>query len=254
MEETKHKEITKKGTTRRTFLKNTGMTVGGVVLGGAIGSLFGVNAETTTKSTIHTAPALTVNPAEALMFFTTEQYKLTQAAAERIYPKDENGPGAMELNAAIYIDHQLAGAWGINAKEYMSGPFYEAEETQGSQTRILRKDLFLLGLKALDSYSGKKFDAKFVDLEAEQQDQVLSDFSEDKAPRISTVRSSNFFSLLRTLTIEGVYADPLYGGNKNMEGWAMRKYPGSRMSYTQEIQKDQFVKLEPQGLNSHMGH
>lgn len=255
MEETDNKEITKKGTTRRTFLKNTGMTVGGVVLGGAIGSLFGGNAETTSKPAAHTAsPALTVNPAEALMFFTPEQYKLTQAAAERIYPKDENGPGAMELNAAIYIDHQLAGSWGINAKEYMAGPFYEAEETQGSQIRILRKDLFLLGLKALDAYSTKKFDAKFVDLEAEQQDQVLSDFSEDKAPKISTVRSSNFFNLLRTLTIEGVYADPLYGGNKNMEGWAMRKYPGSRMTYTQEIQKDQFVKLDPQGLNSHMGH
>lgn len=247
-------QVNKKGTTRRDFLKNSGLTVGGVVLGGALGSLFGDNSQPTNSKTAPAAPALTANPAEALMFFTPEQYQLTQAAAERIYPKDENGPGAMELNAAIYIDHQLAGSWGINAKEYMSGPFYEAEETQGSQIRILRKDLFLLGLKALDSYSSNKFKAAFKDLEPEQQDQVLTDFSEDTAPDISTVRPSIFFSLLRTLTIEGVYADPLYGGNKNMEGWAMRKYPGTRMSFTKEIQNEDFVKLEPESLTNHMGH
>lgn len=254
MANNENNQVNKKGTTRRDFLKNSGLTVGGVVLGGALGSLFGDNSQTTTSKTAPAAPALTVNPAEALMFFTPEQYQLTQAAAERIYPKDENGPGAMELNAAIYIDHQLAGSWGINAKEYMSGPFYEAEETQGSQIRILRKDLFLLGLKALDSYSSKQYKAAFKDLEPEQQDQVLTDFSEDKAPDISTVRPSIFFSLLRTLTIEGVYADPLYGGNKNMEGWAMRKYPGTRMSFTKEIQNEDFVKLEPESLTNHMGH
>ncbi|MDE4084376.1 gluconate 2-dehydrogenase subunit 3 family protein [Planococcus maritimus] len=247
------KSPAKKGSTRREFLRNSGLTVGGVVLGGALGSLLGGKEQVATHD-VAPAPQLTVNPAEALQFFTPDQYRLTQAAAERIYPKDDNGPGAMELNAAIYIDHQLASPWGINSKEYMAAPFFEAEETQGSQIRILRKDLFLLGLKALDAYSQKQYDNPFIDLEPEQQDQVLTDFSDGKVPDISGVKSPLFFSLLRTLTIEGVYADPLYGGNKNMEGWAMRKYPGSRMAYVKEIQQDKFVELPPQGLNSHMGH
>lgn len=253
MADQENKSGVKKGTTRRDFLKNSGLTVGGVVLGGALGSLLGGRAEVGNEE-VTPAPKPTANPAEALTFFTPPQYQLTQAAAERIYPKDDNGPGAMELNAAIYIDHQLASPWGINAKEYMAGPFYEAEETQGSQIRILRKDLFLLGLKALDSYSNEQFDSKFTGLAPEDQDAVLTAFSDGTAPDISGVKSPIFFSLLRTLTIEGVYADPVYGGNKNMEGWAMRKYPGSRMAYIQEIQKEDFVKLEPQGLNSHMGH
>ena len=242
------------GFTRRTFIKNSGMTVGGLVLGGAIGSLFGGKTETVKETSHSTAPALSVNPSEALMFFTPEQYRLTQVASDRIYPTDENGPGAMDLNAAIYIDHQLASPWGLNAKEYMSGPFFKAEITQGSQVRILRKDLFLLGLKALDTHSSSKYKMSFSELETEQQDLVLTDFSEGKAPDISTVSSTLFFNLLRTLTIEGVYADPLYGGNKDMIGWSMRKYPGSRMNYVQEIQSEKFVKLDPQGLNSHMGH
>lgn len=247
------KSPAKKGSTRREFLRNSGLTVGGVVLGGALGSLLGGKEQVATHD-VAPSPQLTVNPAEALQFFTPDQYRLTQAAAERIYPKDDNGPGALELNAAIYIDHQLASPWGINSKEYMAAPFFEAEETQGSQIRILRKDLFLLGLKALDAYSQKQYDNPFIDLEPEQQDQVLTDFSDGKVPDISGVKSPLFFSLLRTLTIEGVYADPLYGGNKNMEGWAMRKYPGSRMAYVKEIQQDKFVELPPQGLNNHMGH
>lgn len=254
MAEHENGKISQRGSTRRVFLKNSGLTVGGVVLGGALGSLLGGSSEPASHHAAPAAPALTVNPAEALMFFTPEQYQLTQAAAERIYPKDDNGPGAMELNAAIYIDHQLASPWGINSKEYMAGPFYKAEETQGSQIRILRKDLFLLGLKSLDAYSSKKFESNFIDLAPEDQDLVLTDFSEGKAPDISGVKSTLFFNLLRSMTIEGVYADPVYGGNKNMEGWAMRKFPGSRMTYTQEIQKEQFVKLDPQGLNSHMSH
>ena len=58
------------------------------------------------------------------MYFTPEQYRTTEAAAERIFPKDKNGPGAKELLVAYYIDHQLAGGWGMGAKEYISGPFY----------------------------------------------------------------------------------------------------------------------------------
>ena len=39
-----------------------------------------------------------------------------------------------------------------------------------------------------------------------------------------------------------------------MQGWKMRKYPGSKMSYVNEVQSKKFVKLEPGSLNEHMGH
>lgn len=245
-----------KRSSRRTFIKNSGLTVGGVVLGGALGSLLVKDDKTTTNTTeTHNHAATpTANPNVALMFFTPNQYQVTQAAAERIFPENENGPGAKELNAAVYIDHQLAGPWGSNVKDYRLGAFYKAEESQGPQTKILRKDLFLAGLDSLDKYSNKQYDANFKELEAAQQDEVLTAFSEGKVELYGKVSSAQFFSLLRTLTIEGVYADPMYGGNNEMIGWSMRKYPGSRMQYVTEIQDEKFIELEPQSLNSHMGH
>lgn len=252
-EQEKNNPILDKRSSRRTFIKNSGLTVGGVVLGGALGSLL-VNKEkeTTIKEPTHTATT-TLNPNTALMFFTPDQYKVTQAAVERIYPADDNGPGAKDLNAAIYIDHQLAGHYGVNTKDYRLGNFYKPEPTQGGQTRMLNKDLFLIGLQELDKYSNTNYKARFVELEAADQDAVLTDFNDGKVT-FSGVSSTEFFNLLRKLTIEGVYADPLYGGNKDMKGWSMRKYPGSRMSYVNEIQSEKFVTLEPQSLNSHMGH
>ena len=241
-----------KRSSRRTFIKNSGLTVGGVVLGGALGSVLFKDENSTTETKDHNV-SVAANPNVALMFFTPSEYQLTQAAVERIYPADDNGPGAKDLNAAIYIDHQLAGHYGMNTKDYRLGNFYTPEATQGGQTKMLNKDLFLFGLNELNNYSEQNFQTTFNKLEAADQDAVLADFSEGKT-KFSGVSSSEFFNLLRKLTLEGVYADPMYGGNKDMQGWAMRKYPGSRMSYVQEIQSKTFVKLEPQGLNSHMGH
>lgn len=247
-----------KSFTRRHFLKTSGAATGGLIGGTLLGSLLGVNIKGGDQKTDHTAHETTggaaVNYTAALMFFTAAQYNLTQAAAERIFPADENGPGAIELDAAIYIDHQLAGAYGMNAKEYRSGPFYEPEETQGEQFNLLRKDLFLIGLQSLDEYSQKTYQKSFTDLEAADQDSVLTAFSEGKVKMGGGIKSSAFFTILRTMTMEGAYADPLYGGNKDMQGWKMRKYPGSRMNYVKEIQSESFVALEPQGLHSHMQH
>ena len=249
-------QLDEKGSSRRKFLRNSGVAAGGVVVGGVLGGLIGFGGEKEQKSETkdqqpETTPA--ANPNAALMFFTPNQYQTTMAATERIYPADDNGPGAAELDVAIYIDHQLASPFGINAKDYMAGPFYPAEPTQQVQVKVLRKDLFLLGLKALDKYSNETFSGNFIDLDAGQQDEVLTYFEQGEYD-ISGISSNVFFNLLRVLTIEGAYADPMYAGNKDMQGWAMREFPGSRMNYNKEVTSKEFIKLEPQGLQSHMGH
>lgn len=241
---------------RRAFLRNSGIAVGGIVVGSTVGGLLSnYGTESDVKPETEQVPqALPANPNIALMFFYPDEYQTTIAACERIFPADDLGPGAKELNAAIYIDHQLASQWGINGSDYRSGPWYEPEETQGEQVRLLRKDLFRLGLKELDNYSNKEFDNIFVSLDSSQQDEVLVAFENAEANDVSGVPSADFFNLLRTLTIEGVYADPMYGGNNQMEGWAMRNYPGTRMNYVNEIESKEFVELKPESLTSHMGH
>ncbi|QUG40163.1 gluconate 2-dehydrogenase subunit 3 family protein [Psychrobacillus sp. INOP01] len=255
-EQEKNAPYLDKRSSRRTFIKNSGLTVGGVVLGGALGSLLGKDSTTQTHETGVHSTATAVNFNQALMYFDKAQFDTIDAAAEQIFPKSEVGPGAKELLVTYYIDHQLAGSWGLNSKEYMSAPFYPAEASSlfGHQTHLNRQQIFNLGIEALNSEAAKQYKAKFSEITEEEQVSILQAFEEGEVTLNGAVTSTYFFALLKSATIEGAYADPLYGGNKDMAGWKMKNFPGHQMSYANIIEKDEFVKIEPTSLNSQHKH
>lgn len=117
-----------------------------------------------------------------------------------------------------------------------------------------RQQVFTLGIKLLNDEAKKRFDSNFYSITAEQQVEILKAVEADEVKLNAAVKPSFFFKLLRTATLEGAYADPLYGGNKDMAGWKMRKFPGHQMSYKEIIEKDEFVTYEPQGLNAQHNH
>jgi gluconate 2-dehydrogenase gamma chain len=243
---------------RRKFLVNAGYALGGVIVGGALGSLVRRNPNTAapppgaSPGDGDQAPA-TRNYNQALMYFNREQFAIVDAATERIFPADNNGPGASALGVPFFIDHQLAGEWGFNGREYMSPPFYHGESVQGYQGRLRRREMFAIGLREIENHSQVKFSKGFTELTGDQQDELLTDFENDKV-QLTTISPSGFFKILRTSTLEGSYSDPLYGGNRNMDGWRMRGYPGNQMSYTSVIDKE-YTAMPPNSLQDHMaGH
>lgn len=234
---------------RRKFIKNSGMIVGGVaggsLLGGLLTNQFG--SESTTKQNNKEASK---NYSEARMFFTKiEDFSVLEQATERIFPEDNNGPGAIELGVPYFIDKQLAGSWGMNATDYRQGPFSgtNMDTAHSGQTR---GELFINGLQIMNKLSHKKFDKPFNEAEVDQQNEILKGF-ESGDIEMAGVDSSSFFTLLRETTIEGVYSDPLYGGNKNMEGWNMIEFSGAIPSYADVIGSDEFVKLDPISLTDY---
>ena len=54
--------------------------------------------------------------------FTQPEALIVAAAASRIFPSDETGPGAQEAGVAVYIDRQLAGPWAMSSEECLSLP------------------------------------------------------------------------------------------------------------------------------------
>lgn len=86
---------------RRKFIRNTGYVVGGVVVGGAVGSLLPFGNKTKEINNNKISPTKAENFNQALMYFTQEQFNIVQAATERIFPEDENGPGAKALGVAF---------------------------------------------------------------------------------------------------------------------------------------------------------
>ncbi len=266
----------KRGLSRRAFLKNTGMVAGGVVGGSLFGGLLTNQYKKKQEQEIRNEAEREIGLHEARMFFNRkEDFDVLGAATERIFPKDDIGPGAIELGVPYFIDKQLASYWGTNSKEYMKGPFRQNSEehkyehmdsekdktgpntdsqtpvpTPRYQSRMNREEIFLTGLRQMDSVCQDKFKVKFVDASPDQQDEVLRMF-ENGEIKMQGVDSVTFFNLLLKTTIEGVYSDPLYGGNKNMQGWAMKEYPGPRSSFEDVIETEEFVKMDLQSLKDY---
>ncbi|EZH67462.1 dehydrogenase [Bacillaceae bacterium JMAK1] len=250
-------ENNQSGMTRRDFLKNSGLVVGGVVGGGILGSLL------TNSFTDDTSPATDTEGdqtdqtggdeqlTKARMFFKRqEDFRVLSAAVERIFPDDETGPGAIALAVPFFIDKQLAGEYGFNSREYMEGPFHEGAPTQGPQTGMRRREVFLYGVSRIQDIAQDQFGEAFFDLDGEQQDEILGHFQNAEVD-MTGVTADAFFTMLRQATLEGVYADPVYGGNLNMDGWRIKKYPGGQMAFFDVIEADEFVEMEPISLHAH---
>ena len=253
MEKHEEQKLDSGGSSRRKFLKDSGIAVGGVAVGAALGGILGMNGNNEEAATTTTAPE--PKPAlqhdQALEYFTSKaDFQLLGQATERIFPEDENGPGAIGLGVPYYIDHQLAGKWGINAKEYRYGPFYDGEAVQGYQSQLKYHQVYDLGIEAIERHSQATFNESFIGLDGEQQDEVLVALENDEVD-IPGLKSSIFFNILRQSTLEGAYADPLYGGNKDMQGWKMKEYPGVQMKYSAEqVASTEFIKIEPKSLHN----
>lgn len=234
-----------KDLSRRRFLQYTGLVTGAAA---ALGfSTVSLAAEGT-----HAGHAAAQgNPLNrGWMFFASElEFSTLADAAERIFPKDETGPGAKELAVPYFIDNQLAGAYGYNAREYNDGPYFPGAPTQGTQTALLRRDLFRQGLEALNAAARERFGKDFPKLDGAQQDAVLTDCEAGKLPT-QGFSSAQFFSLLKSAVLAGAYADPLYNGNNDMNGWRMKEYPGAQMAYEYLMNSDTFQKIDPVSLSS----
>lgn len=132
MAEEQNNDTKTDGVTRRDFLKNSGLVVGGVVGGGLLGGLITNTFMDDGQSVSPTAdngddPQDAEQLTKARMFFKrAEDFRVLSAAVERIFPEDDIGPGAISLAIPYFIDKQLAGEYGFNSREYMEGPFFEA--------------------------------------------------------------------------------------------------------------------------------
>jgi hypothetical protein len=181
-----------------------------------------------------TAPA--PRPAD-YRFFTSHQAAVVEDATARIAPgpsddpAEAGHPGAREAGVTGYIDTMLGAlaalggpapmvfAGGPWSNRHTSGPdlmarfiALDAVTTIAWRTRLneTRKQ-YEQGIATLDRLAGGDFTAAAP----QDQDKILA-----------RQEASAFTSLLFEHTIEGLYANPEYGGNRGLVGWTDTGFPG----------------------------
>jgi gluconate 2-dehydrogenase gamma chain len=159
----------------------------------------------------------------AFMFFSGAQAATVEAVAERIFPADAHGGGARDANVIIYIDRAVAG-----------------------YGRYLQS-LYRRGMTGLNRYAGELYSGRsFVELSSLEQDRLLehlagwlfaADDGEERERPDDWSLLAEFFGAVRLHTLEGMFCDPMYGGNRNCIGWKLIGFPGAQWGYSAEQMK-----------------
>jgi gluconate 2-dehydrogenase gamma chain len=169
-------------------------------------------------------------------FFRAEEIPAIEALADRIIPPDPETPGGKDAGCVVFLDRQLAGAYGSAEGLYDRGPFIQGVEQQGPQSSKTPAQAYRAALRALDEYcregrgSGMPHGKHFAELEPGEQDQVLRGM-EDGTVQLSGIEAKQFFTTLLKDIQDGFFADPIYGGNRDMCAWKMIGFPGARYDY-----------------------
>ena len=186
-------------------------------------------------------------------FFTPAEWTFVQAACARLIPNDANGPGALELGVAQYIDRQMSTPYGDAAAWYMQGPFFEGKPEFGYQSQLTPKQQYRLGVRAIDAWCSKAHGKSFAGLTAAQQDDVLKQVEAGKVTSDDLPLDVFFSGFLLKNVMEGYFGDPMYGGNRDMAAWKMIGHPGARADYLEWVDRPAAYPYGPVDLHGRQG-
>jgi gluconate 2-dehydrogenase gamma chain len=171
-----------------------------------------------------------------LLTLTATEHAFFAAAADTMIPADELSPSGSDCGVATFIDRQLAGSYGAGARLYRDGPFVKAKPEFGYQLPLNPREFFRAGIAAANDWSRKTYGKDFDRLADADRVTALKAM-EGGTAELAGVSSRGFFEALLQITMEGYFADPIYGGNRNMASWKMVGYPGLPATYREDIKK-----------------
>ncbi len=181
-------------------------------------------------------PPIPVRPGPWL-FFTADEASAVEALVDRLIPPDPETPGGKDIGCAVFIDRQLAGPQGRYEGRYMSGPFQKGTPQQGDQSPLTASEQYRQALAALDHACRDKYGGKtFAQLADDQKDEAIRGLQEGSLG-LGDTDAKGFFKMLLKDTQNGFWADPIYGGNKDMAAWKMIGFPGTHYDYRDWIDR-----------------
>jgi gluconate 2-dehydrogenase gamma chain len=270
-------EHQREGLTRRRLLGRAGAAaatagIGGGVLAGCGSESDAPPPQVAANVDAPSAPALPtmqVPMCGVYNFFTREEARAVEAFAVRLIPGDASDPGAREACVVTFIDHKLARFATFATPTYFHAPF--AKPTKGDpgpqagatdtilvnekdlprygfQSNMTPQEAYRRGLAELDKHAQRMFGKAFADLGDPAQDEIIGALEKDAVASFTAPGGADFFSMLQEDTIEGMFADPIYGGNRDYAGWKLIGYPGAQRAYTPEELRNGPNNRRVQGL------
>src|SRR5215471_13185261 len=203
---------------RRNFLKHVAMV--GTAAAGALPTVEAAAPQTAPQSKATTAQAK-----DGYTYLTVTEAAFVEAFVDVLVPADDLSPSGTDLGLATFIDRQLAGAWGKGDRLYQQGPWAQGAPGQGYQLPLTPAEFFRAGIAAVNKHCKDEYGKEFDRLAPAEKQRVLENLEKGML-KLEHISGKQFFDVAYQATMEGMFADPIYGGNKNKAAWKMIGYPG----------------------------
>lgn len=164
--------------------------------------------------------------------FSADEAAFVEMMVNVMCPADDYTPAGVDCGLALFIDRQLAGAFGQGAGRYMSGPWKPAVPQAGLQLPMTPEQFFRAGLEAVNAACRERHGKSFDALTPSEADAVLHALSDGKLVHPVLPLQAWFKELVYPLFEQACFADPLYGGNQGKVFWKMIGYPGLPATHT----------------------
>jgi len=210
---------------RRDFMKRVG------IIGAASATALAPAPEALSQAAPPAAPQGAPPPPAAMTpagytYLNPAESEFVESLVDHMVPKDELTPSGTDIGIAAYIDRALAGAWGKGARMYTQGPWGPGTPNQGYQLPLTPAELYRAAIAGSNAFCRKAFGKDFAKCEPAQKESFLKDLQAGKITLAGGLPGRAFFGVLYTNVMEGLFADPIYGGNKDKVGWKMIGFPG----------------------------
>jgi gluconate 2-dehydrogenase gamma chain len=214
--------------TRRDLLVGTALAL----IGDTAARAAVVSGHLPSPSTADAAPAL-VQPSD-WQFFNATEVAAMEALADRIIPPDPQTPGGKDAGCAVFVDRQLAGPYGREEGLYNEPPFTKGSKEQGPQSADGPAATYRKALSALDRYGQTQHGKPFAQLSGDQQDEILHGLESGNVQLEGLDGKAFLVALVKDIQM-GFFADPIYGGNRDMCAWKMIGFPGAHYDYREWV-------------------
>jgi len=162
----------------------------------------------------------------AYSYLNLEEQAFVEALVDHMVPADELSPKGTDIGINVYIDRALAGGWGKGERLYMQGPWKQGVPNQGYQLPLTPAALYRAGIPAANAYCVKTYGKTFDKITEAQRQEFLLAWQAGKVAFENGPPARVFFGVLYQNVMEGMFSDPIHGGNRNKTGWKLIDFPG----------------------------
>jgi gluconate 2-dehydrogenase gamma chain len=217
------------GLGRRDFLK-------GAVVGGAAAATVNLpQSAEAQQGAAASAPAPDAHP--GYEFLNLDEQAFVEALVDHMVPADDLTPKGTDIGINIYIDRALASGWGKGERLYLQGPWKRGVPSQGYQLALTPAQLYRAGIAATNAHCRKAYGKPFDRLDDKQREEVLVGLSSGKLAFEDGLPARVFWTTVYQTVMEGMFSDPIYGGNRHKAGWRLIGFPGAIAVHRENVAK-----------------